>query len=163
MTADQDSSGGWRGHIGNVVLPLVVLGIAATMLYLTRWFPDHDDVGAAAVPRLWIAFTAVFCVVLIVRGLRARGAPDPVPGRVGFVALFAAWMVLYLLVIEAVGYYVSTFVFLLGSMYMMGYRRPLIAVSVAASWLVLSYFIFAKLLYIPLPVGPLMAPVLAWL
>lgn len=82
-------------------------------------------------------------------------------GKRGFAALFAAWMVLYLLAIEAVGYYVSTFVFLLGSMYMMGYRRPLVAVSVAASWLVLSYFIFAKLLYIPRPVGPLMAPVLA--
>ena len=160
MTGDHGTSAQQRSHIGNVLLPLAVLAVSAILFYLSFEFPDQGDVGAAAVPHLWIYCTALFCVALTVQGLRRKGAADPIPGHVGFVLLYAGWMVLYLLAIESVGYYASTFVFLLGSMRMMGYRRPIIATAVAASWLVFSHLVFAELLYIPLPVGPLMEPLL---
>jgi len=147
-------------HLGNLILPLVILAVCGLLYFLSSSFPEQEDVGAAAVPHLWISFTTVFCVALAVQALRRKGDADPVPGRVAAVLVYALWMVLYLLAIEAVGYYVSTLVFLVGSMYLMSYRRPVVAVSVACGWLLFSYVVFAELLYIPLPVGPLLAPLL---
>jgi len=156
----QAAAGKRRSHLGNLILPAALLAISWFLYYLSLGFPEQDEVGAATVPHLWIFFTTVFCVVLVVQALRRKGTPDPVPGRVGAVLLYALWMVLYLLAIEVVGYYVSTLVFLVSSMYMMSYRKPVVAISVACGWLLFSYVVFAELLYIPLPVGPLLAPLL---
>ena len=147
------------GYAGNLVLPLVILAMTAAMFALTLEFPEmNEEVGAEAVPHLWILFTAVFCIQLIVQAARRKGKADPIPGKIGFVFLFACWLAFYVLAIELVGYFVSTFVFLIGSMYMMSYRRFVVMGSVALGWLVFSYVVFSKILFIPLPIGGLLRP-----
>ena len=141
--------------IGTLLLPLVVLALVAVFYVETLDFPTSEDVGPAGVPYLWMAFTAFFCVVLIVQALRRTLPPDPKPGRIGFVIVFAGWLVMYLAAIESVGYFVSTFVFLVVSMYVLTYRNALIMVAVATVWVVFAYFVFAEFLFIPLPTGPL--------
>jgi len=143
-------------YLGNLLLPLVVFGIAGLLFFLSFDFPDQgEEVGAGSVPQLWMLCTAVLCVVLIINALLKRGSADPIPGNIWFVFGFAAWMALYLFAIEFCGYFLSTFFFLVGSMYMMGYRRPIVSAIVAGAWLIFSYAVFVKFLYIPLPVGPL--------
>ena len=144
-------------YIGNLLLPVVILVLAAVCLVQTFDFPGGDgDVGPAGVPYLWIGFTALFCVMLIIQALMHKMPPDPIPGRIGFVLLFAVWLAAYLFAIEAVGYYLSTFVFLIVSMYVLSYRNYLVMSAVTICWLLIAYFIFAQVLYIQLPQGPLM-------
>ncbi len=143
-------------YIGNLLLPVVVLALAAVFFVQTLDFPDGgEDVGPAGVPYLWIGFCAFFCVVLIVQAILRKLPPDPKPGRIGFVILFAGWLAVYLTAIENIGYYTSTFVFLLVSMYVLTYRHYAIMLGVTVSWLVFAYIVFAKVLYIQLPTGPL--------
>ena len=158
--APTETREGFRHRIGNLLIPLILLVIAAIYFVESLGYPEQEDVGPAAVPHLWILFTSVFCVYLIVRSARGRGKPDPVPGRIGFVAAFAVALMAYLAAIETIGYFVSTFVFLIGSMYAMTYRNFVVMGCVAVGWLVFSYFVFVKLLYIPLPIGPLLSPIL---
>lgn len=144
-------------YIGNFLLPFAIFIMAMICLYQTFDFPGGDgDVGPAGVPYLWISFTTLFCVILMVQAIVRKLQPDPVAGNVGFVLIFAAGLVVYLMAIETIGYYLSTFLFIVVSMYALGYRRYLTMVSVAVGWLVFSYAVFANLLYIPLPEGPLM-------
>lgn len=145
---------------GNLLLPLLIVTIAAVLFIQSLDFPAQEDVGPAAVPHLWMAFLACFGVYLIVQAARRMGKPDPVPGRVGFVLLFVGWLVAYLMAVEEIGYFVSTFVFLVASMYVLTYRNHVVIFSVSLGWLGFSYLVFYKLLFIPLPVGDLLRPLI---
>ncbi|MHC4179756.1 MAG: tripartite tricarboxylate transporter TctB family protein, partial [Planctomycetota bacterium] len=116
--------------------------------------------GPAAVPYLWMFFTSIFCAALVVQAATRRSKPDPVPGKIGFVILFVGWLVAYLAAIETIGYFVSSFVFLVGSMYVLTYRNHLVIFAVATGWVIFAYFVFAQFLFIPLPIGPLLQPIL---
>ena len=144
-------------YTGNLILPLVVFLVTLIFFYLTFDFPAQDEVGPAVVPYLWMFFTGVFCLILAGEAIRRKGTPDPVPGRILHVLLYAGWMVLYLVAVQTIGFYLSTFVFLCSSMYLMGYRKIHVIISIALAWLVFSYFIFARLLFIPLPVDSLLS------
>lgn len=151
-----------RSFVGNLLIPLVLLCLMAVYFFETFEYPTQEDVGPAAVPYLWMLFTSGFCLYLLVRALRRKGAPDPIPGRIGFVAGSVVWLALYLFGIQTVGYFVSTFVFLVVSIYVLTYRKLAVIFALATGWLVFSYFIFFKLLYIPLPIGPLLQPYLGY-
>lgn len=148
-------------YIGNLILPLVVFLVTLVFYYLTFGFLGQGEVGPAVVPRLWMLFNSIFCIVLVVQAYQHKGKPDPVPGQIAHVLFYAGWMFLYLLAVQTVGFYLSTFVFLFSSMYMMGYRKYHVIVSVSLAWLVFSYFIFARLLFIPLPVDPWLSGILS--
>ena len=151
---------GRDSYSGNLVLPIIILSLAATGFILALDFPTGEDVGPAVVPYLWMAFTVAFCGVLIVQALLKRGKPDPIPGKVGFVFLFAGWLVVYLASIKTIGYFVSTLVFLVGSMYVLTYRNHLVIFAISFCWLAFSYIVFVKILFIPLPIGPILSPLL---
>lgn len=155
MSSKTDSQS--QSYTGNLMLPLVVFAVTMVFFYLTFDFPEQDEVGPAVVPYLWMFFTSVFCLVLAVQAFKRKGKPDPVPGKILHVLFYAGWMVLYLIAVQTVGFYLSTFVFLTSSMYLMGYRKMHVIVGVAAVWLVFSYFIFARLLFIPLPLDPILS------
>jgi len=147
--------------IGNLMLPSAVLVISLVFYYLALGFPDQDEVGPAVVPYLWIVFTVFFSAVLIVQSLRKTITPDPKPGKIAHVWLYAGWLVVYLMAIQTMGYYSSTFIFLCTSMYMMGYRKSPVIIAIAVVWLVFAYFIFARLLFIPLPMDPMLTGILS--
>ena len=145
---------------GNFLIPAVILAWAAIYFVETLGYPVLEDVGPGGVPQMWIGFASAFCAFLAVQALRKRGDVDPKVGRIGLVALFAGWLALYLWTLEPVGYFVTTLVFMIGSMYMMAYRNYVVMISVTLGWLVFCYLIFVKLLYISLPIGPLLRPIL---
>lgn len=145
-------------YVGNLLIPVALLAMMAVYFFETLDYPTSEDVGPAAVPHLWMAFTGAFCIFLIIGALMRKGSPDPVAGRVGAVLLAAAWMAIYLAAIQTVGYFISTFVFLVVAMAGLGYRKKVTIVSVSAGWLVFSYVVFVRLLYIPLPIDPLLRP-----
>ena len=149
-----------ESYIGNLLLPLIILALAAVCFTQSLDFPSGEDVGPAVVPFLWIGFTVVFCVALIVQAILRKGKPDPVPGKIGFVLLFVCWLVVYLAAIETIGYFFSSFIFLVVSMYVLTFRRHVIIFTVSIGWLIFSYIVFAKLLFIPLPIGLVLQPLL---
>lgn len=154
------SDGTPRRYIGNLLIPLVTLGIIVAYFIETLEYPEQEDVGPAGVPYLWMAFTAIFCTALAFRAVQRRGTADPASGRIGTVWLAAAWLVAYLVTIQWAGYFVSTFFFLIGSMVGLGYRNIPVIALVTVGWLVFCYLVFFRLLFIPLPVGPLLSPLI---
>jgi hypothetical protein len=70
----------------------------------------------------------------------------------------AAFLVccVYVAAIGWLGYYASTFLFLALSMWMLGLRRWLMILAIAAGYTASSYFLFDRLLMIRLPAGILM-------
>ncbi|MDE0793394.1 MAG: tripartite tricarboxylate transporter TctB family protein [SAR324 cluster bacterium] len=145
-------------YTGNVLLPLSILLMCGVFYTQTLDFPELEDVGPEVVPYLWMIILVVFCVFLVFQGVRKSGNPDPEPGQLRTLFTYVSFIIFYLLVIESAGYFLSTFIFLVVSMLYLGFRKRLVIVATSLSWIVFSYAIFYKLLYISLPVGPLLSP-----
>ena len=121
-------------------------------------FPELEDVGPEVVPYLWMIILVVFCIFLVFQAVIKRGESDPEPGQLRTLFIYVAFIIFYLLVIESTGYFISTFIYLVVSMLYLGFRKRLAIVAVSLGWLVFSYGVFYKLLYIPLPIGPFLSP-----
>jgi hypothetical protein len=145
-------------YIGNLILPLVILAFTAVFFSQSLDFPPQEDVGAEAVPNLWTTFITIFCLYLIYAAIRRKGIPDPKAGNIGQVILFTAWLGVYLFAASTIGYFVSTFIFLVISMYALTYRKIPTILAVAAGWIIFSYIIFYRLLYIQLPMSEWLLP-----
>ena len=149
-----------RRHIGGILVPVVIMAIIAVFFVETLDYPESEDVGPAGVPWLWMAFSMVFCVALLVQAIRRTGKPDPEVGKVGHVLIAAVVMAAYLAAIQTIGYFVSTLVFLVVAMVALDVRNKWLIGAVSFGWLAFCYVVFFKILYIPLPIGPLMKPLL---
>ncbi|MDG2066027.1 MAG: tripartite tricarboxylate transporter TctB family protein [SAR324 cluster bacterium] len=143
---------------GNILLPLSILLMCSVFYMQTLDFPQVEDVGPEVVPYLWMIFLVVFCVFLLFQAVKKRGQPDPESGQLRTLFIYVAFIILYLMLIEIAGYFVSTFIYLIVSMLYLGFRNRLSMVAISLGWLVISYGIFYKLLYIPLPIGPFLSP-----
>lgn len=149
-----------RRFAGNLLIPLTLIVLLAICLVETLDYPEAEDVGPAAAPYLWMIFTVGFCLFLAVQAIRRKGTPDPIPGNIRAVLLSAAWMVAYLVAIQVVGYFISTAVFLVGAMLGLNYRNVWVIAAVTGGWVIFCYVVFYRLLYIPLPIGPLLEPLI---
>jgi hypothetical protein len=73
--------------------------------------------------------------------------------RTDLVWKFAALLSVYVVSTVYLGYFFSSFVFLMVTMYWLGLRRFGVMVGVSLGWLAISYWTFVRLLYVPLPAG----------
>jgi len=143
---------------GNILLPLSILLMCGVFYTQTLDFPQVEDVGPEVVPYLWMIFLVTFCIFLLFQAIKKRGQPDPESGQLRTLFIYAAFIILYLMLIESAGYFISTFIYLVVSMLYLGFRNRLAIVAISLGWLVFSFVIFYKLLYIPLPIGPILSP-----
>jgi hypothetical protein len=61
--------------------------------------------------------------------------------------------ILYLIVMQIIGYNMATIIYLISGMYFLTYRNWKVMISLTAGWVLFSYFAFYRLLYVPLPRG----------
>lgn len=130
--------------------------VAATLNYPTL---DAGHPGPSLFPRIVGTLMAGFGLLVALQGLRGRDVGDTVAwGRLhrntGFVnALFVlGGVVAYLVLVERLGFLVMGAVLIFGLMWRLEVR-PLRALGVAIGFTALVYFLFAKVLRVPLPLG----------
>ena len=146
---------GKKEYTGRIVLPLVFIEFTFVFGILALNFPEAsgDEVGASVVPSLWL--TGIFCLALFlfIRGLAGLENKDPEWGRVGKVLIFLGMTVAYLLIMQLIGYAVATLLYLVSGMLFLSYRNWKVMIAISGGWVIFSYFIFYRLLYVPLPRG----------
>ena len=146
-----------KEYAGRILFPVFFLELSAVFVILILGFPEKrgGGVGPSVVPVLWILGISGLSIVLLIRALTGGEEKDPPWGKVGKVAVFFGMTVLYLVLMQYLGYYVMTLLYVVVSMYYLGYRKWRVMVSVAVVWAVVAYFAFYRLLYVPLPGGVL--------
>jgi len=141
-----------RRYFGNIVVPCVFIALALLFYVITLSFPE-EEAGPSAIPHLWILILIVLSIFLLIQAFIGKMEPDPKSGRLDVLLLFIGSTVAYLLIMQFIGYYLSTFLFLILVMYFLSYRKHLIIFSVSGGWLLFAYLVFQRMLYIPLPQG----------
>ena len=144
----------YREYTGRIALPVFFFEFACLFGFLALGFPDKgDEVGPGVVPMLWIVGIILLSVFLFIRSIMNLEEKDPPWGQWRKVAVFIAMTILYLIIMQYIGYYVSTVLFLSLGMIYLGYRNWKVVVPVSAGWILFSYFMFYRLLFVPLPRG----------
>lgn len=144
----------YRPFFGNILVPCVFIALTILFAVITLSFPE-EEAGPAALPHLWILVLSVLSVSILLQILITKSDPDPKSGRLDILLAFIASTVAYLLVMQVLGYYLTTFVFLVVIMYLLSYRKYAIMLAIASGWLLFAYVVFQRMLYIPLPQGKL--------
>lgn len=141
-----------RDFAGQAIIPTVMIAFSLLLLAVTFSFPS-EEAGPSLIPRIWIFWILLLCLVLLIYCFTGTTDKDPKSGRLGFMAIGIGLTVSYYFVIGILGYFISSFVFLAVLMYMLAYRKPLTVILVCSGWVIFSYLVFYKLLYIQLPLG----------
>jgi len=144
-----------KPYTSRIMIPVFFIFLSVVFFIVTYSFPSNEKVGPAVVPRLWIFFLIPLNIYLIIDILRQNKKIEVKTGNKKVVFEFIALLIAYLSGIFYLGYFLSSFLFLFIGMLILGYRRYLTMFIISASWLLFSYLIFYKVLYVPLPVGKL--------
>lgn len=143
-----------KRYAGRIIIPVFFIELALLFGILTLGFPDRgDEVGPGVVPFLWITGILGLGIILLIRGFLGHEEEDPAWGRTGKVTVFIAMTILYLIIMQIIGYNLATIIYLISGMYYLAYRDWKVMISLTAGWILFSYFAFYRLLYVPLPRG----------
>lgn len=141
-----------RPFFGEILVPCTMIALSILFLAITFSFPV-GQAGPSAVPRLWIFWLCVLSSGILWQIFKGKETQAVKSGRLGFLLFVTLLLIAYYFAIQTIGYFISTFVFLVLLMHVLSYKRKLIIISVASGWILFSYVVFYKLLYIQLPLG----------
>ncbi|MBC8320345.1 MAG: tripartite tricarboxylate transporter TctB family protein [Bacteroidetes bacterium] len=138
----------------NQIIAGGIISISLFFYYQTMLFsiPENANVtNPALIPRIWIIILLLLSVILIFNSKnKIEGHNKLMPGRV---VIIIAFLIVYLISMQWIGYFFTTPVFILSTMYLLLYRKPAYMIINAFGFVMFSYFIFNKLLHIDLPLG----------
>jgi hypothetical protein len=141
-----------RPYLGNILIPCSLIAVCLMFLAMTFGF-RVEEAGPALIPRLWIYMILVLSGVILWQILRGKDALVSKIERPGLLALVMAALIGYFVAMSFLGYFLSTFLFIVLLLHMLSYRKKFLIYLIAGGWVVFSYWVFYKLLYIQLPLG----------
>lgn len=133
----------------------ILLAVAALVAWQNRAYPlgSLQEPGPGYTPLVIAIFLAAMSLLIIVRGgasRRVAETPWPEASR-AIVILVACGIATYAL--ESVGYRLTIAALLVFFLGVIERRRPLAVAAVSIGFALLSYYLIADLLRVPLPVG----------
>lgn len=145
----------WRAHASELMILSGITSLALLFYGMTTSLPPPssvDVVGAQGVPRLWIYLLlplALYQVALILR----HPKKNRLRKRPRLLFRFLSAMLCYVLLIPILGYWLASLLYLPAGLYLLKYRQPRAMLLLTAGWLLFSYWVFQRLLYVDLPSG----------
>ncbi len=131
-----------------------LISLSVFLYYLTMLFqiPQTENItDPALIPRIWIFILSFLSILLIIKSKNKKA--EALRYSPKNVLIIIALLIFYLVAMQWIGYYFTTPVFILAAMYLLEYRKVSIMSINAFGFVLFSYFIFNKLLYIELPLG----------
>jgi hypothetical protein len=131
-----------------------LFSVALFFYYQTTLFiiPQTIDITSPAlIPRIWVIVLLLLSVLLFVKSknekfIKSDNSPITV-------LIIIVLLVAYLAAMQLLGYYFTTPIFILSTMYLLKYRKKEFMIMNAFGFVIFSYLIFSKLLHIDLPLG----------
>lgn len=137
---------------------LIITGFIflSLLFYLISFiFPESGAVGPAVVPRLWIFALIPLNIILLITTVKNEVKSDDKlnSGNRVIVYQMIAVLATYLLSIYFIGYFISSALFVAATLNLLGYKEKLKIIYISLGWVLFSWLVFYKLLYVPLPLG----------
>lgn len=141
-----------RPYLGNILVSCTLIAVSLVLLTFTFDFPV-EEAGPAVIPRLYIFLILLLSGVVLARTFRGKEEAVPAIKQKGLLARVMAVLIVYFLALPFLGYFLGSFLLVVVLLHMLSYPRKWLIYVIAAGWVLFSYFMFYKLLYIQLPLG----------
>ena len=131
-----------------------IISISLLFYYQTILFQIPETVNItspALIPRIWIIVLILLSIFLIIKSKNTKTEVNKLSAKT--VLIIIAFLLVYLVAMQWLGYFFTTPVFILAAMYLLKYRKIAFMTINAFGFVVFSYLIFNKLLHIDLPLG----------
>ena len=141
---------------GTIIISLLMIILCIYLFRMTLTFPpafDPNTLGPAGLPQILLMIWAGLSLLLLITAWRSRKEAPLFRGRVGLVIMAAMGSFAYLFLLPLLGYFLATSLFAVGLMMALDSKRWIYILLVSSGWIVFAYFIFYKLLCVPLPLG----------
>ncbi len=131
-----------------------IIIISLFFYYQTMLFQIPGTVNItspALIPRIWIIILIFLSVLLLIKSKNKKS--EIIDSSPKTVLIIIAFLLIYLVAMQWIGYFFTTPVFIFSTMYLLKYRKVAFMTINAFGFVLFSYFIFNKLLHIDLPMG----------
>lgn len=137
---------------------LICLGLAAILLIFVFELPN-TNAAARVYPMIMLIASYFLMAVICVQWIRNKkaGKIDMAEGmdkkRMVYIAVYCAAILVYILLIERLGYVVSTILFGVYSLIYLKNKNKILIVIIPVAAAVILYFLFSRFLFVTLPSG----------
>ena len=141
---------------GTIIISLLMIILCIYLYRMTLKFPpafDPHTLGPAGLPQILLIIWAGLSLSLLITAWGSRKEAPLFRGRVGLVIIAAIGSFAYLVLMPILGYFLATLLFAVGLMTALDSKRWIYILLVSSGWIIFAYFIFYKLLGVPLPLG----------
>ncbi len=130
------------------ITPIILIVIASLMIKAALAYPARAAFASHYV-MFWAFTLIVFCIVILFSSKKKAEKVEN-PKKLLFLILSVA---LYLFAMTYIGFFISSAVFMIGSMLYLGVRNKITLITTTILVLGGIYFIFLKFLEVPVPTG----------
>lgn len=147
-----------RGYsvLGDRVVALLLLAFVAAVFAYTFTFPQPAqplDPGVTAFPRMVAVMIGIFALFILLRPEEGEMLPK---GNAAVRVIGTALLLgIYAVIMDTVGFVLTTALFLLAELLLIGVRRPTLLVSMPLGVSIVLFYLFRMFLGVPLPVSRL--------
>ena len=154
-----------RPYTGQILVLAGAFWVGLMFFFISFSFPLPSPIlravtSARTIPQVWFLALVPVTVLALIPILRGKEEHDPKWGNVRLVAIILTALIVSVGLFGILGYYVSSALFMITTMWVLGSRNKIELVAVPAGWVLFSYFIFARLLNVRLPIGSIFAALL---
>jgi len=141
-----------RPYLGNILVSASLIAVGLVLFTFSFDFTE-ETAGPAVIPRLYIVLILILSGVVLFKIFRGREEAVPAVRQKGLLAWVVAVLIAYFLALPYLGYFLGTFVLVVVLLHLLSYPKKWLIYGIAAGWVLFSYFVFYKLMYIQLPLG----------
>ena len=147
-----------RPYTGQLLVLAGVFWVGLLFFVISYTFPTpaaflRTVTASYTIPRVWFAALVPIVIITLIPILRGKEEPDPKWGNIRLVAVILLALIVSVGLFGIIGYYVSSAIFMVVVMWILGSRKKIELITVPVGWVLFSYFVFARLLNVRLPIG----------
>jgi len=148
-----------RPYMGQILILATVFGIGILFFIITYSFPHPSGVtdsttDASTIPRVWFYALIPSIALALIPIFTGKETPDAKWGAgLKNVGIILAILIISVSLFQFIGYYISSALFVVVALWVLGVRNKIQLITLPLGWILFSYLVFAKVLYVRLPVG----------
>lgn len=115
-------------------------------------------IKARIFPNILTVLLIILSIVMILQGLNIISSPKKIKSGINkreifYLSSIAIILILYIILMNIVGFIPVTIIFLISGMWYLGYRKWWKNILIAVIGVIFIYYIFTQIMYVPLPAG----------
>lgn len=140
-----------QSHFLALILMIIAIFTFVNARALPELASDLNIIGASFLPTLLACFLGGMSIFLFFDRANQKYLNFRVTQEAKMVLLFMAMLLLYIYAMTVIGFEISSFVFLVLTMMLLGLRKGPVILGIATVLPTVVYVIFVKMMYIPIP------------